>query len=108
MRARARASERARERESKRERERERERHLQHSLGTVLIGGTPCFSLRRWQNLIKKTGDDLGVMYSTVVPEGSDRRSIEDTCVTARVCVSTGTRLHTRTSKHVLGGWVGG
>jgi hypothetical protein len=55
--------------------------HLQQSLGIVLIGGSPCFSLRRWQNLIKNTGDCLGVMYSTVVPEGRDRRSIADTCV---------------------------
>ena len=47
----------------------------------VLIGGSPCRSLRRWQNLIEKTGDDLGVMYSTVVPEGSDLRSIDDTVV---------------------------
>ncbi len=42
----------------------------------------PCRAdLRRWQNLMRKTGEDLGVMYSTVVPDGSDRRSIEDTVV---------------------------
>ena len=37
--------------------------------------------VRRWQNLIRKTGEDFGVMYSTVVPDGSDLRSMDDTVV---------------------------
>ena len=53
----------------------------QQSLGTVLIGGSPWRSLRRWQNLIRNTGEDFGVMYSTVVPDGSDLRSMDDTVV---------------------------
>ena len=36
------------------------------------MGASPCLLLSRWQKVIANTGDDLGDMYSTRVPLGSD------------------------------------